>query len=146
MILFKKPPTNIVVHHSATKPSMDWGVAEMKELHLSKGWADVGYHWVIKRDGEMQQGRNSKYQGAHCKAEGMNKVSIGVCLIGGVSEESTPTFEIPEFNHTFRQLNSLYTLVGLLGLPPSAHHDHDMYNKTFCPMFNVKEFFKINRD
>jgi N-acetyl-anhydromuramyl-L-alanine amidase AmpD len=140
MILFKKPPEHVVVHHSATKPSLDLGVEELREVHKSKRWADVGYHWVIKRDGQVEQGRDRKYQGAHCKAKGMNAKSYGICLIGGLNEISGE----PENNYTFRQLNSLYSLLGILNLEVSGHHDHDPYMKKYCPMFNVKEFYEVN--
>ena len=53
-------------------------------MHLHRGFIDVGYHYVIKRDGTVQAGRPLERQGAH--VQGYNHLSVGVCLIVGVSE------------------------------------------------------------
>lgn len=136
MRLFKHPPEHMVVHHSATKPSMDWQLEDLWHYHVNeRGYQDIAYHYVLTRDGKIEHGRDKKYQGAHCKANNMNAKSYGVCLIGGIDENGKP-----ENNYTFRQLNSLFVLHGILNLIPSGHHEWDSYNKPFCPMFNVKEF------
>jgi N-acetyl-anhydromuramyl-L-alanine amidase AmpD len=49
---------------------------------MSKGWKDVGYHYVIPKTGEIQKGRDEGAVGAHCKEQSMNHHSIGICLTG----------------------------------------------------------------
>ena len=49
-------------------------------MHLNFGWNGIGYHKVILRNGEIQDGRPEYWIGAHVK--GKNTVSLGVCLIG----------------------------------------------------------------
>jgi N-acetylmuramoyl-L-alanine amidase len=49
---------------------------------LLRGFKSVGYHWYIRRDGTLEKGRPEHVFGAHCKAGGMNRVSIGVCFEG----------------------------------------------------------------
>ena len=42
----------IVIHCSATPKDMDIGVEKIKHWHtVDNGWDDIGYHYVIKRDG-----------------------------------------------------------------------------------------------
>lgn len=48
--------------------------------HKSRGFKDIGYHFIIREDGEIECGRMLSEVGAHCK--GHNKDSIGTCLIG----------------------------------------------------------------
>ena len=73
----------IVVHCSATTPTMDIGVGTIRGWHvLERGWSDVGYHFVITRDGEVQTGRPIERSGAHAK--GFNKHSVGICYVGGL--------------------------------------------------------------
>ena len=79
----------IVIHCSATHSSMDIGAADIKKWHLDKGWSDIGYHYVIRRNGAIEEGRPVHIQGAHVK--GHNASSIGVCIVGGVGEE--PLFD-----------------------------------------------------
>jgi hypothetical protein len=83
----------IVVHVSAST----WGDAKaIRSWHVEgNGWADIGYHGVILNgvrtyraayavalDGKIEPGRPEGQQGAHCKAGGMNAVSLGVCCVG----------------------------------------------------------------
>ncbi|EMQ2877340.1 N-acetylmuramoyl-L-alanine amidase, partial [Vibrio navarrensis] len=72
----------ITIHCSATSPEQNIGVSEIRAWHRAKGWRDIGYHWVITRQGELQAGRPMTQQGAHVR--GHNQGNIGICLIGGV--------------------------------------------------------------
>ena len=49
-------------------------------MHLRRGWFDIGYHYVIRRDGSLENGRPMDRPGAH--ARGFNHLSLGVCLVG----------------------------------------------------------------
>ena len=88
----------IFVHASATKPSMDIGVEEIREWHLVEPFYfdDIGYHYVIRRNGIVEFGRSKHLIGAH--AIGWNSHSLAICLVGGLSEDGTSD----EFNFTAR--------------------------------------------
>lgn len=75
----------IVFHCTATKASQDYDVNDIRRMHLRRGWSDIGYHLVIKRNGEVQFGRPFSKVGAHVR--GHNKTSIGVTWVGGVEED-----------------------------------------------------------
>ena len=74
----------VIVHCSAT-PDVDVGwpsridVKEIRSWHKDRGWRDVGYHYIITRQGEIQKGRADDETGAHTK--GMND-RIGICWVG----------------------------------------------------------------
>lgn len=93
-------PKRVILHCSDTPSTMDIGVKEIKQWHTDpkkpddwkpvpgqkeprwgNGWADVGYHYVIRRDGTVERGRAESKQGSHCYGE--NHDSLGVCLVGG---------------------------------------------------------------
>ena len=100
-------------------------------MHLDFGWNGIGYHKVILRNGEIENGRPEYWEGAHVK--GKNRVSLGVCLIG-------------RDNFTNKQFNSLETILKLWKKKyPQAiiegHCDTETTNKT-CPNFNVKNWCK----
>ena len=78
----------IVVHCSATNEGEDFDVDDIREMHLARGWRDIGYHFVITRDGQIQAGRPIDEIGAHVR--GHNKGSIGVCYIGGLDKNGKP--------------------------------------------------------
>lgn len=96
----------IIVHCSYTPPSMNIGAAEIRRWHVEeRDWADIGYHYVIRRDGACEPGRPIEKNGAHAK--GHNGGSIGVCLVGGMAEGDRR----PDCNFTCSQWASLRLLV-----------------------------------
>ncbi|ABC29661.1 Negative regulator of beta-lactamase expression [Hahella chejuensis KCTC 2396] len=128
----------VVVHCSATPASMDVDAETIRTWHKDKGWSDIGYHLVIKRDGTVQNGRDLMSVGAHVR--GHNGDSVGVCLIGGVDDE-----EVPEDNFTEAQKNALRTvLAGLLARFPGSelrgHRDFPGVHKA-CPSFDVRAWY-----
>lgn len=127
----------IAVHCSATRPSMDVGVKEIRQWHKARGFADIGYHFVIRRSGKVEAGRAEDQVGAH--VEGYNHNSLGVCLVGGVSEAD---FTKAENNFTGPQFVALAKLLtDLSSKYPQAviqgHRDFPDVHKA-CPSFDVK--------
>ncbi|WP_244270929.1 N-acetylmuramoyl-L-alanine amidase [Vibrio splendidus] len=104
---FCPPYSFITVHCSATPPQQDVDVAEIRRWHKKRGWRDVGYHFVIRRNGDVELGRLLSQTGAHVK--GHNKGNIGVCLVGGCNAELQP-----EDNFTLAQRKALFGLMAAL--------------------------------
>jgi N-acetylmuramoyl-L-alanine amidase len=132
----------IVVHCSATPPTADIGVADIDKWHRSRGWDGIGYHLVIKRDGVVQPGRKLNTPGAH--AEGYNKLSVGVCMVGGVAANNNP-----ENNFTQAQFDSLASVLFMLsakfpGAEILGHRDLPGVTKA-CPSFDVRAWLN-NKD
>jgi N-acetyl-anhydromuramyl-L-alanine amidase AmpD len=116
---------------------MDIGRREITEWHLARGWATIGYHYVIRRDGEIEQGRPESVAGAH--VAGHNYDSIGICLVGGVDDSNQP-----EANYTDDQWKALEHLVRqlLVRYPGSSVTGHnDWTTGKACPCFSVPEWW-----
>lgn len=129
----------IVVHCAATKASMDIGVREIRQWHVQQGWLDIGYHYVIRRDGTVEEGRPHGVIGSHVK--GKNSVSLGICLAGGIDDKGQP-----QNNFTPVQFASLKELLAKAqALYPKAkicgHRGLD--SGKACPSFDVKSWLKI---
>lgn len=129
----------LVVHCSVTPEDMDIGAKEIKMWHVQRGWLDIGYHYVIKRDGDVEKGRNDNSPGAH--ARGFNNKSLGICLVGGAESDR----KTPEQNFTPMQYASLGRLLDTLkGDHPDAeilgHRDLPRVAKA-CPSFDVREWW-----
>lgn len=138
MILRKKTDC-IVIHCAATKPKMDIGTDEIREWHKQRGFDDIGYHYVIRRDGDYEIGRPLAYQGAHAVA--VNGNSVGVCLVGGLSDDNKP-----ENNFTLEQFLTLKDVIELIKkqypgmIKQIIGHCDVEPKKPFCPGFNLKEW------
>ena len=128
-----------VIHCSDTYASMDIGVDEIRQWHTStpRNWSDVGYHFIIRRDGMIETGRALVIPGAHCK--GYNTNSIGICMVGGKSDDNKP-----EDNFTKVQKRALAALVVNLQVeyPDTDIKPHYELSTKTCPNFNVGEFIK----
>ncbi|UUB18464.1 endolysin [Salmonella phage vB_SalS_PC192] len=127
----------IFVHCSATKPSMDVGVREISQWHREQGWLAIGYHFVIRRDGTIEEGRPVDVVGSHVKD--WNSKSVGVCLVGGIDDKGK--FEA---NFTPAQMQSLKEkLADLKDMYPDAEikAHHDVAPKA-CPSFNLSRWLK----
>ncbi len=124
----------IVVHCAATRPSMDIGVEEIRQWHTEgNGWSDIGYHYVIRRNGLVEDGRDESSAGAHAK--GHNASSLGICLVGGMSEDMARS----DANFTLAQYISLAQLVHQLKERydiTSVKGHRDLSTKA-CPSFDV---------
>ena|SRR3990167_9382482 len=67
----------IFIHCSDT-PEGD--VDSIRKYHIGQGWKDIGYHYVVLKNGVIEAGRPEEEGGAHVQGE--NYDSLGVCLIG----------------------------------------------------------------
>lgn len=127
----------LVVHCSATPPKVYVDRNVIDRWHRERGFLGIGYHFVIKRDGVVEMGRQITEVGAH--VEGHNSESIGVCMAGG-----TDTALKPEDNFTPEQYASLKTvLTGLLQTFPKAEiiGHRDLNPNKACPSFDAKAWW-----
>lgn len=134
----KRNIKEIIVHCSATPEGKDFTVADIKRWHLQRGFSDIGYHYVIYRDGSIHTGRDESIIGAHCT--GHNTNSIGVCYIGGcVSNGKTP-----KDTRTEAQKVSLLKLLSELKkkYPEAKVYPHYKFAAKACPSFNAEEEYK----
>ncbi|MBQ1268123.1 MAG: N-acetylmuramoyl-L-alanine amidase [Muribaculaceae bacterium] len=128
----------IIVHCSATPEGKNFSVADIRRWHLQRGFSDIGYHFVIYRDGSVNIGRPLQKSGAHCS--GHNKNSIGVCYIGGVATDG----KTPKDTRTSAQKDSLVRLITELRqqFPNASVHGHREFANKACPCFNASEEYK----
>lgn len=127
----------IIIHCAATKPSMDVGLKEIDQWHRAKGYFGIGYHYVIRRNGEIEVGRPLDAAGAHAK--GHNANSIGICLVGGLDDNGNPAC-----NYTESQWAQLEYLVNALKqrcgeLKVIGHND---VAAKACPCFSVLKWLE----
>jgi N-acetyl-anhydromuramyl-L-alanine amidase AmpD len=133
----------IVVHCSATPPDMDIGADTIRDWHVNdNGWSDIGYHYVIKRNGDMEKGRPDHISGAHVR--GHNQGSIGICLIGGVDRDGNP-----DCNFTQNQFYALEVLLSRLKTDysnPELKGHRDLDSGKACPSFDVQSWWEETND
>ena len=116
--------TLIVVHCSAVRPNQTSSAAQIDTWHRQRGFhLGIGYHYVIRRNGEIEPGRPEWMIGAHCLNH--NAHSIGVCYEGGLDIRGQPAdTRTPEQKAALRRLledlKRKYPKALILG-----HHDQN---------------------
>ena len=132
--------TLIVIHCSAVRPDQTSSAAQIDSWHRKRGWKfGIGYHYVIRRNGEIEPGRPEWMVGAHCVNH--NSHSIGVCYEGGLDIRGQPddtrtAAQKASLRRLLEDLHQRYPHALIVG-----HHDLDPHKP--CPCIpNVIDEFK----
>lgn len=134
----KDPMTRIqriTVHHSGfpvtatDESSAAQALLSIQRDHQnSRGWADIGYHYLIDRAGRVWEGREIKYQGAHAGNPELNRGNVGICFLGDYRTQDV----------TVAQRSALFEVLDALrhehGIPRARVEGHrEVKGGTLCP-------------
>lgn len=142
------PVDEVVIHCSATVPAWLTGTpvaakrAEIKLWHTrDRKWKDIGYHWLIDRDGTYCAGRLETVIGAG--VEGHNAGVIHVCLIGGHGSAANDLFQR---HFTTAQAAGLLDRLRAIQSRTQIRRisGHNEWAEKACPGFNVPSWLKAN--
>jgi hypothetical protein len=131
----RKQTNRVIFHHSLT----DAGSVEIFRKHHVEvnGWEDIGYHFVIPKQGRFQKGRDVKYVGSHAK--GKNLDSIGICLVGDFFKYEPNQNQIEEALTLYHELCRLYSK----NLVIEFHRSINEWNACPGPMLDRHDFLEI---
>jgi len=124
----------LVVHCSDTPDTDDLKASDIHKMHLSFGWNGIGYHKIICKNGEIENGRPECWVGAH--VYGFNEVSLGVCLIG---KNNFNSLQLNSLFHLLSSWKKKYSSAEVVG------HNNFPNTKKTCPNFDVKRWW-LNKD
>ena len=137
--------TLIIIHCSAVRPDQQSSAAQIDSWHKDRGFKGIGYHYVIRRNGEIEPGRPEWMIGAHCHVKGQNhnKYSIGVCYEGGLDIRGQPAdTRTAEQKAAMRQLledlHRRYPRAVIVG-----HHDLNPHKDCPCIPNVAKEYAEL---
>ena len=149
----------IVIHCTASKAGQDIRAADIDKQHQERGFAMIGYNYVVDLDGTVEKGRPLTRDGAHCNTSGLsglsyNKHSIGIVYVGGLDENGEPAdTRTPEQKQAladlvYRLINE-YPIVEVIGhrdASPDKNGNGKIERNEWikqCPCFDVKSEFPI---
>lgn len=150
----------IAIHCTASREGQPLTVEQIRADHKRKGWADIGYHYVVTLDGKVHLGRDVDQSGAH--VTGYNAHSIGIAYVGGLENRPGTAYNRlkPKDTRTPAQKAALLSLLldlrrlypdariqGHRDFSPDKNHNGvisvDEYIKA-CPSFDAKaEYRKV---
>ena len=132
----------IILHCSATREGQDFSVDTIRKWHLKRGWSDIGYHYVIKLDGTVEEGRPLERSGAHTLNH--NHDSIGVCYIGGYEKKKKKGKWVNKDTRTKEQKDAMQDLLLCLkkDYPLAIIYNHNQFSSKSCPNFDAHTEYK----
>lgn len=126
--------TLFIIHCSAVKPNQVSGFREIDRWHRQRGFKyGCGYHYIVRRDGSIENGRPLEMVGAHCQDH--NQHSIGICYEGGLDANGKPAD-----TRTDAQKTAIRQLIERLHkqFPKAIVTGHNVFNpKKACPCFDA---------
>lgn len=143
MMHSKESVRYIVIHCTGTRSNVDYDVRQLLRDHKARKFRTIGYHYYIRRNGEVTQHRKLLEVGAHCRP--FNRCSIGVCYEGGLDEQG----HYADTRTREQKDQLLLLLMRLMKLFPQAHivGHRDLPGTTpkACPCFDASEYGYIER-
>ena len=149
----------IVIHCSATREGQDVRAADIDKWHKERGFAMIGYNYVVDLDGTVEVGRPLTMDGAHCNTAGVsgksyNKHSIGICYVGGLdkygkAKDTRTPAQKKALAELVERLEMEYPIVEGIGhrdASPDKNGDGEVTKNEWikeCPCFNVRAEFPI---
>lgn len=110
----------LILHHSACS---NCTAEQIHQWHLNNGWEGAGYHFLVRKDGNVYRLRPEEYIGAH--AYGSNYNSIGICAEGNFENETMPEAQKNSLTELVSYLKGKYGISKVL--------KHSDVNNTACP-------------
>ncbi len=124
--------SRMTVHHEGWKPvwfADQRSTAErldlIRESHRGRGWADIGYHYIIDRAGMVWEGRDIRYQGAHVRNQ--NEENLAIMLLGNFDLQRPSDAQYVKLIDTLRVLRYRHNV------PVNRIYTHQELMPTACP-------------
>ncbi|PZO64588.1 MAG: hypothetical protein DI498_10905 [Paracoccus denitrificans] len=134
---FKKPArpvSRVFLHCSASDKADHDSAAVIEGWHKERGWAGIGYHYFIRKDGTVERGRDlEKIPAAQ---EGHNTGTIAICL-HGLSKEKFTEAQFAALRALCGQINRAYA--GRV-----TFHGHCEVARKSCPVFDYRQVLRLN--
>jgi len=137
-IHFKKPNRRIdrvFIHCTASDIDAHDSVEVIRKWHMDKGWSDIGYHFLIHKNGKISNGRN--IENSPAAQHGHNRHTIAICLHGLRKENFSPK--------QYESLKQLCSKINKVYLRQVSFHGHCEVSNKSCPVINYKAILKLDR-
>lgn len=124
----------VILHHTASEGQT---VEQIHQGHKKLGWAGIGYHYYVRKDGHVYVGRPNDYVGSHCK--GNNSCSIGIALEGDFRKTKPTKEQIESVKEIIKSVRAKYPKI------KRVLNHKDLF-PTLCPVVDLKFMVTNNKN
>lgn len=135
---YTREVNEVIVHITASNDHAT--IEEIRQGHIQRGFSDIGYHYIVDRDGVIHEGRDVDVIGAHTAGYNVGTVGVSYISRGSDTEPAAPygKFMTPEQREGLEEI--VKRLLKRYGLKVSDVSGHNDYNAgKACPCFKVKK-------
>ena len=136
--------TRITVHHEGSLPfsslsqdAVRTRLEQVRQAHVRRGWADIGYHFVIDPAGRVWEGRSLSWQGAHVKDQ--NEGNLGIMCLGNYEVQQPTSAMLATLDRFVSQQMRQYR-VGI-----GQVRTHREFAPTECPGRSLQRYMLATR-
>lgn len=102
----------VVVHHTATTKDLDNPTQAIRDIYTyhasSRGWGDIGYNYIVDREGKIYEGRAGGEGVIAAHAGPGNHGSIGIALLGNYQSEPVPEQALTNLSQFIYQKSKIH--------------------------------------
>jgi hypothetical protein len=126
-------PNRATIHHTVT-PTKDsltppQRLRQIQRFHqVSRGWCDIGYNYLVSRDGRVWRGRGATTIGAH--VSNSNTGNIGISFMGTYITTAPTETQMCQAAKLLRRLHEDF---GGVSLNRTDVKGHRQFGGTSCP-------------
>lgn len=103
-------PKALVLHNAdASKCTVE----DVHRWHLNNGWAGIGYHYFVRKDGKIYKGRPDNMIGSHALHHNTN--TLGICAEGKYNTETMPEAQKESLKWLVGYLKGKYNITKVYG-------------------------------
>ncbi len=130
--------SRITVHHEGWKTvyftderTTAQRIETIRAVHTrDNGWGDIGYHYIVDRDGRIWEGRSIASQGAHVRNN--NENNLGILLLGNFDKQTPSAPQMASLHNALAAFQKQYKVRA------TRIHTHQELASTACPGTNLQ--------
>lgn len=124
----KRPISRVFIHCTASdRPEHD-NVETIRAWHKARGWSDIGYHYLIHKDGTRSAGRSTELTPA--AQAGHNTGTIAIAL-HGLDRSKFTVAQFTKLSEMCREIDAAYG-------GKVTFHGHCEVAAKACPVFDYR--------
>lgn len=135
----------VTIHHDGMPPAslhsqgaVAARIEQIRQAHVAgRGWADIGYHYVVDPMGRVWEARNIRYQGAHVKDQNQN--NLGILVLGNFEIQTPTPMQLAAVDRFAAEQMARYRV------PMWRVHTHREIAQTACPGRNLQGYLVRTR-